>query len=79
MDKTKEYNLHEAIADIAMSVGYYLALGKIKESSINDSRNFVGKIIVWAKEFESTYNPDNDEDYISAIDKFTESKLLQIE
>lgn len=76
MDKVREYNLQEAIADIALNAGYYIATDKIKEESINDLRNLISDIITWAKEFEASYNPDTDEDYLSAIDRFSEVKLL---
>lgn len=63
--------LHETIADIALNVG-----ARIHENDDVDSRELIGCIIDWAKEFEQLHlSTDWDEtDYILTIDEFSQQK-----
>lgn len=67
----------ESVADIGLAAGLLLAKGNIQ---IDDSREFVGQIIEWSKEFNLLHQDNDWQDvsYIEAIDAFAEMKVLEL-
>ncbi|MGV2885932.1 hypothetical protein [Paenibacillus taichungensis] len=65
----------ESVADIALTAGVLFMKGDFQ---IEDSREFVGQIIEWSKEFNTLHQLDEWENvsYIEAIDAFAKTKIL---
>ena len=66
--------LGEVIADIAFMAGNMFATGKLPE--IENSRELMSDIMVWANQFEEAFDQEvHGDDYLELIDAFAEYRL----
>lgn len=68
---------HEVIADIAFTAGHLAGKGDLV---IEDSRELMSNIVLWAREFERAFDGDrHGDDYMELVDEYAELCLLDEE